>query len=77
MAKPKAKKRLPDLDRMIENHRPGCAIRRFSDGADRHCSCGLEGARAEVARLRAIEAKYIESLQPLELPLFERIVVDA
>ena len=73
--KRKAKKKLPDLDRMLENHRPGCTYKVFS--GDRHCSCGRDEARAEVERLRAIEAKYREMLQPVEPPLFERIVVHA
>lgn len=35
------------IRRMLSTHRPGCSIRRFSDGPMRRCSCGRDQAEQD------------------------------
>lgn len=35
------------LDKVLKNHAPHCTIHIFSDGENRHCSCGRDQALVE------------------------------
>lgn len=44
----------PALDKFLAGpHHRGCAVKKFSDGDKRSCSCGRDEARIELAALKA------------------------
>lgn len=48
-----------NLDRVLKNHFPYCKMHEFSLLEDRHCSCGVEGAREELETI----GKTLESVR--------------
>ena len=57
------------IDRVLRNHFPYCKLHEYSLQEDRHCSCGIEGARKEWgAVLEVLDALRPFALHHLDIP---------